>query len=83
MKGKIDRHGQLWIERAGKLKIQGCPNQEDSYCGDWCPLFGESKVSRWMGSPNPDAEDRESDHRHWDLEICKKTILFDELVIDK
>jgi hypothetical protein len=44
MKGKIDKGGWLFIERAGKLKDQFCPylHWEPSGpagCGDWCPLF--------------------------------------------
>jgi transcription elongation factor Elf1 len=42
VKGKIDRDGWLWIERAGEMKIQECPYQScTAKCGDWCPHFGE------------------------------------------
>ena len=55
MKGKIDSDGGLWIERAGQLREQLCPRQQDHHseyesdpasiaCGDWCPLFGEPVV---------------------------------------
>ena len=40
MKGKIDKDGYPYIERAGKMKRQDCANRP-VYCGDWCPLFGE------------------------------------------
>jgi len=42
MKIKIDERGHLWIERAGKFKLQGCPHDNDgAKCGDWCPKFME------------------------------------------
>jgi len=44
IKIKIDRKGCLWVRRGNELKMQFCPFQsleEDVYCGDWCPLFGE------------------------------------------
>ena len=45
MKIQIDENGWLLLERAGGLKNQYCPKQpEDSYCGDWCPLFGEPEL---------------------------------------
>ena len=56
MKIKIDKDGNLWLERAGKMKIQECKETiletndfnpavtEYIYrpCGDWCPLFDDS-----------------------------------------
>ena len=54
MKIKIDEKGCLWIERAGKFKLQGCPrNNEGMTCGDWCPLFGEPDDIglRHLGNP--------------------------------
>jgi hypothetical protein len=45
MKGKIDRDGSLYLERAGKLKGQFCPHQKGLMnCGDWCPHFGEPEI---------------------------------------
>ena len=42
VKLKINASGNLFVERAGKLKPQGCPYKEDNVpCGDWCPLFQE------------------------------------------
>jgi hypothetical protein len=37
---KINKLGNLEIERAGKFQSQGCPHKGGN-CGDWCPLFGE------------------------------------------
>ncbi len=41
MNFKIDLSGCLEIERAGGMKLQHCPHDYDSFCGDWCPHFGE------------------------------------------
>ena len=41
MKIEISDKGFLRIERAGKMKTQSCPYHPDTFCGDWCPLFGE------------------------------------------
>ena len=41
MKIKINKSGHLEIERAGTMRGQYCPHQEDDPCGDWCPLFRE------------------------------------------
>ena len=42
MKGRIDRHGSLLLQRGTKFKPLSCPFQEnETLCGDWCPLFGE------------------------------------------
>lgn len=54
MEIRIGAGGQLYIMRAGTLKMQGCPYDDNGhYCGDYCPLFGE-----------PDMEPPQS------LEIC-------------
>jgi len=39
MKGKIDKHGNLWVLRGEEQKPQYC--YEDRACGDSCPKFGE------------------------------------------
>jgi len=50
MNGKIDKSGDLLIERGGVMRKQGCPYRIDLFegvhfdyrlCGDWCPLFVE------------------------------------------
>lgn len=48
---KINKFGNLEIERAGKWTIQHCPFHVSRFfesagtyyrpCGGWCPLFGE------------------------------------------
>jgi len=42
MKGKINKRGNLEMERAGAFKISYCPKTIDgNICGDWCALFEE------------------------------------------
>ena len=43
MKGKIDKGGTLWIERAGEMAEQYCCYMADVACRDYCPQFGEPK----------------------------------------
>jgi hypothetical protein len=41
MNGKIDKDGNLHIERAGVMKAAGCPQfVGGDRCGDWCVHFG-------------------------------------------
>lgn len=42
LKGKIDADGILVIKRGAREKKCDCPEQPDSYCGDWCPLFDQN-----------------------------------------
>lgn len=41
MEAKIDYNGYIQVKRNGTYKDQGCRYGEDTYCGDWCPLFYE------------------------------------------
>jgi hypothetical protein len=43
MIGKINKDGCLCILRAGRMRIQSCPRNSVSICGDGCPLFGEPR----------------------------------------
>jgi len=84
MRGIITEAGKLYIERGKKITGQGCPTQnEDTNCGDWCPLFGEPRVSHWMGSVDPDEKDRERNPKDWDLTLCRTTLYFDELTDER
>ncbi len=71
MKGKLDKHGTLAVERAGKLNSQSCPFggiSENVPCGDWCPLFREPMQivdSKIM------------------LVICRDTLIFSELLDER
>ena len=53
MKGKIDKHGALYIKRGAEFKPQLCPMQQEATCScaDWCPLFGEPENR--VIAPNP------------------------------
>ena len=77
MKGKIDKDGNLLIERGGFLGTASCPfavwtisqnapiqhSNEFMPCGHWCSLFGEpfSKIN----------------HAGAELSLCKRTLYFD------
>lgn len=81
---KIDDAGILWIERAGRMKVQNCPRATgDWHCGDWCPWFGEPEAE--YRCVDTDADDC---HRadclgcvhwlpscDWKLEICQGRVL--------
>jgi len=59
---KINKLGNLEIERAGKFKVQYCPHSATMLCGDWCPLFGE---------PQPIKDGK----KKWEmLNICRRVI---------
>ena len=81
MEGIINEGGILKIKRGGKMATQMCPFAEgEARCGDWCPLFGNPIISKWIGSPDPDMKDREWNPKHWYLQICHTLLYFDELV---
>ena len=71
MKGKIDKGGFLYIERAGKYIKQFCPFSAGSYdCCHWCALFGEPWGDRQEGEEIK-------------LELCKKTLHFSEFIDER
>jgi hypothetical protein len=40
MKAIMSKDGVLSFERTeGRIVKQYCPYREDTFCGDWCPLF--------------------------------------------
>ena len=63
MKGKIDKYGSFFLERASGLKEILCPRGLNN-CGDWCPLFSEPIHN--------------SELKIVKLEICEKEFVFDE-----
>ena len=76
MKGKIDKYGNLYIERGDKMKSQSCPfkeKRERDYfekCNDKCPLFGEPKL--------------EIDGKSAIIEICDgKTLFLDQFTDER
>jgi hypothetical protein len=44
MNGKIDKSGHLEINRASDWRMQYCPFDDCTPCGDWCPHFGEPDI---------------------------------------
>ena len=71
----IDNVGMLAIERGGEMKSQWCPFHNEGEeptleCGDWCPLFGEP-VLPFSGEATVE------------LDICKKTLPFDEFTDER
>ena len=54
MKRLKEASEELYRENANridKFKKQHCPVNTDptAYCGDWCPLFGEPRISGNLG----------------------------------
>ena len=87
MNGKIDKSGQLNIERAGKMNKQYCPFDAGAAlsegspcsCGDWCPLFGEPATTetKWISTNDLGVDVNNIRLDTW-LEICQnKTLTFD------
>lgn len=69
-KGEIIEHGDLYINNNPRY----CPRQLEIQitCGDWCVLFGEPmQHENGYGFPK------------WELEICEKTLTFDEFVDER
>lgn len=68
MKGTIDTHGNLNIERGGILAPQFCP-YKDQPCGDHCPKFGEPYPS--------EIKNKKSDIiKGFTLNLCTNDLLF-------
>jgi len=88
MKGKIDKDGNLLIERGGFLRTASCPfavwtisqnapiqqSNEFMPCGHWCPLFGEPEFI--------DGHPRFIDG-HPRLSLCRKVLEFVSLVDER
>lgn len=84
MIGKINKNGELYIERCGKMGIQYCPltsiQEGAEACGVWCPLFGEPFVD-----PNyVDFRNDNKETRRTKLQICQgRTLVFDEFTDER
>ncbi len=48
LKVKINKHGDLLINRVGGWKSVGCVNDVGQSCGDWCPFFNEPESHVFM-----------------------------------
>jgi len=82
MKGKIDKYGALYIERAGKMKDQLCPYISERgspiACCDECPLFGEPKPTMDIGLYG-----RSEKTGQTTIEICHRDLIFDEFTDER
>lgn len=79
MKGKIDKHGFLYIERNNQYKEQECPTQEEvTRCGDWCPLFGEPDLIPKLIKSESIPEFLKNS-----LNLCHKTLYFDHFTDER
>ncbi len=79
MKGKIDKLGYLWIERANlyiTMKEQHClEHPKTTICGHWCPQFGEPEPIYAGENITPDLIE---------VEICQGRVLqFDEFADER
>jgi len=80
MKGKIDKDGVLYIERAGVMRQQMCPysysNQlpvfSATQCGDACPLFGEP--TQLSHTPSGDT---------YGIKLCQRELVFGKLTDER
>jgi len=89
MKGKIYKDGNLLIWRGNKYAEMFCPLipqyitfQKDTKikskiavltCGDWCPLFGEPEL----------VINEEKHTKLWQLNLCHRTLIFDEFTDER
>jgi hypothetical protein len=84
MKGKIDKYGNLYIERVDKMKSQSCPFKEKSEhdyfenCNDECPMFGEPKPTIDIGLYG-----RSEKTGQTTIEICHRDLIFDEFTDER
>ena len=79
MKGKLlntqntimGRFGTLMIVRSGDERLMFCPFDptNNTYCGDWCALFGE---------PYTDPELDEAV-----IELCRRTLVFTDFADER
>ena len=76
MKGKIDKNGKLWIERANMMKEQHClEHPKTTTCGDQCPQFGEPESIYAGENATPDLIE---------VEICQgRRLQFDEFTDER
>jgi len=71
-KGKLTKDGQLMIEKGGKIFLQECMKDDELICSENCVGFGEPmQHENGYGFPK------------WELEICEKTLTFDEFADER
>ena len=69
MKGRIDKHGVLYIKRGSVEVRQSCCEREGKPCSHWCPQFGEPEETNYKSAIS--------------IEICQKRVLVFEELIDE
>lgn len=71
MKAKIDKDGNLWIERATKMKKQACPfSMGRGYCGDHCSLFQEPTANWTWYDDNQDSTTYQENRKGYFINLC-------------
>ena len=92
MKGKIDKYGTLYIERAGEMKDQLCPYASECgspiACSDTCPLFGEpvfdeDRKMQVTGGGNAAGSVKVGLKESATLALCERTLLFDKFTDER
>lgn len=79
MKAKISFMGEFFVYRGDGYKKQFCPftAENDAYCGDWCPQFGEPVEKRKVNKGK-------TVKKYWELEICfGKKLVLEELIDER
>jgi len=82
MKGGISSGGYLWIKRGKEeRKYQVCPfisnSEEEVWCGDWCPHFGEPEFHEMTNLFTGEIT------KEWTLRICQNRVLTFKEFIDE
>lgn len=91
MKGRINKYGNLCIERAGIEKAQVCPFLDhdnifdDRFyrCGDWCPLFGEPYPHTERANRTNGLDRRMVATGKTVLTLCQTALIFDEFTDER
>lgn len=90
MKGKIDKNGNLRIERDSRRDgTTYCPFQQTNFwgkdvlCGDRCPLFGEPYQHTERRNPFSALDLSTELTGKTALSLCHKTLIFDEFTDER
>ena len=90
MKSKIDKKGDLYIERDSRHDgAVYCPFQQtdlrgkDVPCGDWCPLFGEPYPHTERRNPFNALDLSTELTGKTALSLCHTTLIFDEFTDER
>lgn len=87
MKGKIDKDGNLYLERTDVMRKQYCHHQsnfESGYgveCGDWCPLFKYNETN-WGYDSIHEGKSTKKMESGWLLDLCHQTHHLTELEVE-